>query len=331
MSSVYGPVMSWRYGRSLGIDPVPPPKRCSFNCVYCQLGPTKIPIQSLDGVENELPDEIQIFNDLDEYLRQISIESLDVVTFSGSGEPTANLRLGEMVRIVRKRLPNLPVVLLTNGSFLGNSQVMKNLSELDIVTVKFDAGDDKTHRKINRPCYAFQHNQLVKGIRNLRKTTRVTIALEVMLLKLTSGISNVSGSARKFLISEIIKLAPVVDLVQLYTPWRPPVEKEVQLINTAQLKDFASDLIDAFDSDQIWIYGIQDARKQSASWKSHQSLCDDILIMLQRRPCRLKDLVQSLDIPINSLLSLISQLRQSNKITARLYQNELYYFHQNSD
>lgn len=331
MSSVYGPVMSWRYGRSLGIDPVPPPKRCSFNCVYCQLGPTKIPIQSLDGVENELPDEIQIFNDLDEYLRQISIESLDVVTFSGSGEPTANLRLGEMVRIVRKRLPNLPVVLLTNGSFLGNSQVMKNLSELDIVTVKFDAGDDKTHRKINRPCYAFQHNQLVKGIRNLRKTTRVTIALEVMLLKLTSGISNVSGSARKFLISEIIKLAPVVDLVQLYTPWRPPVEKEVQLISTAQLKDFASDLIDAFDSDQIWIYGIQDARKQSASWKSHQSLCDDILIMLQRRPCRLKDLVQSLDIPINSLLSLISQLRQSNKITARLYQNELYYFHQNSD
>ncbi|MFW9985160.1 MAG: radical SAM protein [Candidatus Odinarchaeota archaeon] len=323
--------MSWRYGRSLGIDPVPPPKRCSFNCVYCQLGPTKIPIQSLDGVENELPDEIQIFNDLDEYLRQISIESLDVVTFSGSGEPTANLRLGEMVRIVRKRLPNLPVVLLTNGSFLGNSQVMKNLSELDIVTVKFDAGDDKTHRKINRPCYAFQHNQLVKGIRNLRKTTRVTIALEVMLLKLTSGISNVSGSARKFLVSEIIKLAPVVDLVQLYTPWRPPVEKEVQLISTAQLKDFASDLIDAFDSDQIWIYGIHDARKQSASWKSHQSLCDDILIMLQRRPCRLKDLVQSLDIPINSLLSLISQLRQSNKITARLYQNELYYFHQNSD
>lgn len=331
MSSVYGPVMSWRYGRSLGIDPVPPPKRCSFNCVYCQLGPTKIPIQSLDGIENELPDEIQIFNDLDDYLRQISIESLDVVTFSGSGEPTANLRLGEMVQIVRKRLPNLPVVLLTNGSFLGNSQVMKNLSELDIVTVKFDAGDDKTHRKINRPCYAFQHNQLVKGIRNLRKTTRVTIALEVMLLKLTSGISNVSGSARKFLVSEIIKLAPVVDLVQLYTPWRPPVEKEVQLINTAQLKDFASDLIDAFDSDQIWIYGIQDARKQSASWKSHQSLCDDILIMLQRRPCRLKDLVQSLDIPINSLLSLISQLRQSNKITARLYQNELYYFHQNSD
>lgn len=331
MSSVYGPVMSWRYGRSLGIDPVPPPKRCSFNCVYCQLGPTKIPIQSLDGIENELPDEIQIFNDLDDYLRQISIESLDVVTFSGSGEPTANLRLGEMVQIVRKRLPNLPVVLLTNGSFLGNSQVMKNLSELDIVTVKFDAGDNKTHQKINRPCYAFQHSQLVKGIRNLRKTTRVTIALEVMLLKLTSGISNVSGSARKFLVSEIIKLAPVVDLVQLYTPWRPPVEKEVQLISTAQLKDFASDLIDAFDSDQIWIYGIQDARKQSASWKSHQSLCDDILIMLQRRPCRLKDLVQSLDIPINSLLSLISQLRQSNKITARLYQNELYYFHQNSD
>jgi wyosine [tRNA(Phe)-imidazoG37] synthetase (radical SAM superfamily) len=331
MSSVYGPVMSWRYGRSLGIDPVPPPKRCSFNCVYCQLGPNKIPIRSVDTVQHGLPDESQILNDLDEYLRQISIGSLDVVTFSGSGEPTANLHLGEMVSTVRKHLPELPVVLLTNGSFLGDPRVMKNLCEFDIVTVKFDAGDDKTHRKINRPCYPFHHDQLAKGIQNLRKTTRVTIALEVMLLKLTSGVSNVSGPARKSLVSEIIKLAPIVDLVQLYTPWRPPVEQDVQPISTAQLKDFGSELSDAYDSERIWIYGIHDARIQSASWKSHQSLREDVLLMLQRRPCRLRDLVQSLDIPTNSLLSLISQLRRSKLITARQYQNEIYYFHQNSD
>lgn len=36
--SVYGPVFSWRYGNSLGIDPIGQTSTCSFNCVYCQLG-----------------------------------------------------------------------------------------------------------------------------------------------------------------------------------------------------------------------------------------------------------------------------------------------------
>ncbi|MGK7944070.1 MAG: radical SAM protein, partial [Microcystaceae cyanobacterium] len=36
--TVYGPVTSWRYGRSLGIDPIGSLSTCSFNCVYCQLG-----------------------------------------------------------------------------------------------------------------------------------------------------------------------------------------------------------------------------------------------------------------------------------------------------
>lgn len=325
MSMVYGPVMSWRYGRSLGIDPVPPPKRCTFNCVYCQLGPTKNPVHSVNAAQETLPNENQLFYQLDEYLRQISIESLDVVTFSGSGEPTLNFHLGKMVRQVRKRLPELPIVLLSNGSLLGRPKVIKNLSEFDIVTVKFDAGDDKTHRAINRPLTPFRHDQLVKAIHGLRTKTNVTIALEVMLLKLTSGISNISGKARETLVRELVELAPVVDIIQLYTPWRPPAEEQVQPISQSELKDFALELSSSVARERIWVYGIHDARKQAASWKSHRSLRKDILTMLQRRPCRLKDLAQSLDISINSLLPLISQLRRGNAITVRHHMNEFYY------
>jgi wyosine [tRNA(Phe)-imidazoG37] synthetase (radical SAM superfamily) len=36
---VFGPVYSRRLGRSLGVDLVPF-KTCSYDCVYCQLGPT---------------------------------------------------------------------------------------------------------------------------------------------------------------------------------------------------------------------------------------------------------------------------------------------------
>lgn len=329
MSTVYGPVMSWRYGRSLGIDPVPPPKRCTFNCVYCQLGPTKNPVHSVEETQETLPDENQILNHLEEYVRQISIESLDVVTFSGSGEPTLNLRLGSMVRQVRKRLPELPIVLLSNGSLLGHQKVMKNLSEFDIVTVKCDAGDDQTHRAINRPLAPFRHDQLVKAIHELRTKTNVTIALEVMLLKLTSGISNINGTARKALVKGLIELAPTVDIIQLYTPWRPPAQQEVRPINQSELKKFALELSSSIHEEKIWVYGIHDARIHPASWKSHQSIRNDILTMLQRRPCRLKDLAQSLDTSISSLMPLISQLRRENAITIRQHLNEVYYSAQN--
>ncbi|MEK6624776.1 MAG: radical SAM protein, partial [Bdellovibrionota bacterium] len=34
--TVYGPVKSWRFGQSLGIDPIFHVSTCSFNCIYCQ-------------------------------------------------------------------------------------------------------------------------------------------------------------------------------------------------------------------------------------------------------------------------------------------------------
>jgi len=236
-----------------------------------------------------------------------------------------------MVRQVRKRLPELPFVLLSNGSLLGHLKVLKNLSGFDIVTVKFDAGDDETHRVINRPLASFRHDQLVKDIHELRTNTNVTIALEVMLLKFTSGISNISGKARETLVRGLVELAPVVDIIQLYTPWRPPSEEQVRPVNQSELKDFASELSGSMDLERIWVYGIHDARKQAASWKSHQSLRKDILTMLQRRPCRIKDLVQSLDVPINSLLPIISQLRRANAITVQEHLNEVYYSARNEN
>ena len=45
MGVVYGPVPSWRLGRSLGVDAVSSVgKTCSFDCTYCQLGRTVHPM-----------------------------------------------------------------------------------------------------------------------------------------------------------------------------------------------------------------------------------------------------------------------------------------------
>jgi wyosine [tRNA(Phe)-imidazoG37] synthetase (radical SAM superfamily) len=263
---------------------------------------------------------------LDTHLNQLSVESLDVVTFSGSGEPTLNLGLKSMVSTIRKRVPGLPVVLLTNGSLLGNQEVQRNLREFDIVTIKFDAGDDRTHRAINRPLVPFHHEQLIKGIHKLRKKSQVTIALEVMLLKMDSGFSNITGKARELLVHELIAVAPVVDFVQLYTPWRPPSNEHVKPIRKSELDEFALELGDFFEPERIWVYGTHDARRQNVSWKMHQSLWRDLLTILQRRPCRLKDLSQSLDIPTHSLISMISQLRRKHQIIVQEQANEVFYY-----
>ncbi|MFX1565417.1 MAG: radical SAM protein [Promethearchaeota archaeon] len=326
MELVYGPVMSWRFGRSLGIDPVPPPKRCTFDCIYCQLGPTRFPAKSVSRVQHKLPHADILQKNLETYLRQLSVEDLDVVTFSGSGEPTLNLELGSMVNIVRKHVPDLTVVLLTNGSKLRNRKVLRNLTEFDIVTIKFDAGDDATHLAINRPLASFRHAQLIKGIQELRKISDVTIALEVMLLKTDSGFTNIRGAAREALVQELIRVAPVVDLIQLYTPWRPPTNKHVMPINEPELQSFASTLTDTYESERIWVYGIHDARIKSATWKLHQSLQTDLLTLLQRRPCRLQDISQSFDVPAHSLISMISQLRRTHHIIAKEQANEVFYY-----
>ena len=53
MGIIYGPVPSWRLGRSLGIDLLSTRgKTCSFDCVYCQLGRT---IHSLDEPKEFVP------------------------------------------------------------------------------------------------------------------------------------------------------------------------------------------------------------------------------------------------------------------------------------
>ena len=86
---VYGPVPSWRLGRSLGIDLLSRAKTCSLDCIYCQLGPTadKVTRRAEFVPTERLVTEIKDLPDVE----------LDFVTFSGMGEPTLASNLGEAI------------------------------------------------------------------------------------------------------------------------------------------------------------------------------------------------------------------------------------------
>ena len=143
-SVVYGPVPSWRLGRSLGIDELSTKgKTCSFDCNYCQLGRTMHPL-----AEHRRFVTVDV---LRQQLLGLGRVAVDTPTFSGVGEPTLASNLSELVAAAREAIPGVPVAVLTNASLMWRRDVQSDLRHFDIVVARVDAASGKLFRAINRP------------------------------------------------------------------------------------------------------------------------------------------------------------------------------------
>ena len=203
-STVYGPVRSWRVGLSLGVDLLFVNSVCSFKCNYCQLG--KINLQTLER-RVYVPTE-RVLADL----RASRWREADVVTFSGSGEPTLAANLGDAIGRV-KTLTGKPVAVLTNASTLNRADVRRDLRAADSVFCKLDAVDDHALKIINRPLAGITSRSIVEGIKSLREEYAGRLCVQTMLQR-RPGHADVLRLAR--LLKEI---GP--DEVQLNAPLRP--------------------------------------------------------------------------------------------------------------
>ena len=129
-SIIYGPVSSWRLGRSLGIDMLSgQQKLCSFDCVYCQLGST--------GRALTRRNEFVGLDQLEQELKVLPDADIDYATFSGMGEPTLASNLGGAIELVRSHL-KVPVAVITNSSLLARQDVRDELAQADVVITKLD-------------------------------------------------------------------------------------------------------------------------------------------------------------------------------------------------
>ena len=174
-STVYGPVDSWRVGRSLGVDLLCVDSVCSFRCVYCQLG--RINVHT--GERRVYVPTGRVLEDL----KASDWRKADAVTLSGSGEPTLAANLGEVIRGI-KRLTNKPVVVLTNSARLRDAHVRRELSRADSVFCKLDAADEETFRRVNRPAEGVTLRTTFEGIRRLRAEYTGCLCIQLMLLPL---------------------------------------------------------------------------------------------------------------------------------------------------
>ena len=218
---VFGPVPSRRLGFSLGVDPIPR-KYCNFDCVYCQVGKTT-------RVETERRSFFDREELLLEVLRQLDkAKAVDIITFSGSGEPTLNKDLGWMIREVKDRVET-PVAVITNGSLLYREDVREDLSSADIVLPSLDAVTEETFTSINRPHPAISIDDVVKGLRAFRSGYKGKIWLEIMFAKNVNDGPDELQRFRKVLESI------AVDKIQLNTITRPAPGEGAKPLEASEL------------------------------------------------------------------------------------------------
>ena len=148
-SIVYGPIRSRRLGVSLGVNLMPTnAKLCSFDCVYCECGwnrPVSHPIlPTREQVREALSSQLSILN-----------SQLDVITFSGNGEPTMHpdfLRIIQDTCALRDQYcPNAKVSVLSNSTQLGRADVVEALKLCDNRILKLDSAIDATMHLIDKP------------------------------------------------------------------------------------------------------------------------------------------------------------------------------------
>lgn len=281
---IFGPVPSRRLGRSLGVDLVPF-KTCTYDCVYCQLGLTTCKTierrewVSLDGVLGELREKLA--------------SKPDYITLSGSGEPTLSLRLDHLIDRIKK-ITNIPVAVLTNGSLLWREDVRRELMHADLVIPSLDAGDEAAFRHVNRPHKEISFERMLDGLIQFRREFRGFYWLEVFVL----GESTASPAEFSKIVECVKRIDP--DRVQLNTVTRPPAEQYAAGVSPSRLTELAS----KFDppAEVIAEYGAHDQQTDFAASRN------EILDLLRRRPCSIGDIAGGLGMHRNEVIKYVEEL-----------------------
>jgi len=171
---IYGPVSSWRLGRSLGIDPISSfQKTCTFDCVYCQAGKTEV---FSEKREVFIPTEALIHE-----LRSLPEVAIDYITFAGNGEPTLAKNLGEMIRAVRM-VRKEKIAVITNASLINRKDVVDDLLLADLVEAKLDASSAESFKAVNRPMPEILWEDVMEGLKAFRKVYRGHLTLQIMFV-----------------------------------------------------------------------------------------------------------------------------------------------------
>ena len=218
---VFGPVPSRRLGVSLGVDLVVS-KSCNLNCIFCECGATK-----------KIQLERQRFKDMNEILNEIQSVLKDIkpdyITFSGSGEPTLSLDLGNISKAIKEDLKYKgKICLITNSLLLANEEVTKELEYIDLIVPTLNTLNQDIFERIVRPDYRTSVDEIKKGFINLNNSNyKGKIWIEIFILENINDSEENFIEIANFLNSENIRY----DKIQLNTIDRVGAERDLKAIS----------------------------------------------------------------------------------------------------
>jgi wyosine [tRNA(Phe)-imidazoG37] synthetase (radical SAM superfamily) len=303
---LFGPVPSRRLGMSLGVDLVPK-KVCTLDCVYCEVGKTsKLTTQRLEYILFE-----KVINELKNYFS--NNPDPDYITFSGSGEPTLNSRIGEILQFIKHEKPKIPVAVLTNGTLLYDKNVRQELLDADVVLPSLDAATEATFQKINRPAKELTVEKHIQGLVEFRKEYTGQLWLEVFILPgYNDNVKDLKALKNAF---EQIK----PDEIQLNTLDRPGTVKGLKPIDKSDLQK----IVDFWKLPNVEIIAAAPERKEIQSYRKDAETA--ILGTITRRPCTVDDLVKILGLHINEINKYLDVLEAEGKIESIWQERGVFY------
>ncbi|MBN2685816.1 MAG: radical SAM protein [Pontiellaceae bacterium] len=329
---LFGPVPSRRLGRSLGVDLIPF-KRCTQDCVYCQLGETPCTVSAR---AEYVPMEA-VLGELERW--KASGGQADHITLAGSGEPTLHVHFGDVFNWVRdnfsteaRRLGAAPLcdavssgeaggkthcpsaiqsVLLTNGSLLYLPEVRAAAALADKVKVTLSAWDETSFQQIHRPAQTITFERLVEGERAFREMYSGELSVEVFIV---DGMNSQIEQCRK--IAEIVRsIQP--DRIDINTAVRPPAVSGVQPSSPEHLHQLAA------------LFG--DKAAVTASFKQASAAADAVseemlLGLIRRHPAGAEQLAQEFGVSLEKLKQTLEQMVSAGQLLVEERGGETYYF-----
>ncbi|MFP4176027.1 MAG: radical SAM protein [Planctomycetota bacterium] len=302
-SYLYGPVHSRRLGLSLGVDLLPP-KTCTYDCLYCQIGRTESPTmrRKLYSPPEEVVGEVK------SYLAENP--SPDYITLGGSGEPTLHSGFGDIARDI-KQISDVPICMISNGSLFHLSEVRDGCAPLDVILPSLDAPDAETFRRINRPHRDITFRHVVEGLERLSQEFTGEIWLEILFLEGINDSEAHIGAFRRL----IGRIDP--DRVQLNTAVRPAAHPDTRAVSPERLYEIQVELGPHAEV----IASFADEPRETTREVEKERILD----MLRRRPCTLGDISEGLGVNPHAVSKILGQLSERGKIETREKGDEVYY------
>lgn len=299
-SYLFGPVPSRRLGRSLGVD-LTPFKTCSLDCVFCQLGRT--PKKMIERKEY-VPAE-DVISELAAWSNTGG--KADVVTLSGSGEPTLHRRFGEVLQAIHRHT-SLPAVLLSNGTMFDKPEVRAAATQADIVKLSLSAWDSVSFARVHRPHPGVHFDGMLEGYRAFRSAYAGQLWLEVFLVPgLNSALEQVD---------RIAALAASIrpDAIHLNTAVRPPAETGVRPLPRRKMEPY----VELFRPRALV------TAEFTSNTSSQIALNEDaVAALLKRRPCTARQIADVFGMHLNEVSKYLGKLvrtgRAQSKTGAEVY------------